>query len=79
MINLGTLAGLHRRQHQLAACCSQCDSCVVRGLAEPVAAGRGEPTWESMHGAGTRLFDWRRPAPTFPRDTVAWEWLGSLG
>ncbi len=42
MIDLGTLAGLHRHQHQLAAYCPACDRWVVLDLAALVATGVGE-------------------------------------
>jgi len=39
MIDIGTLAGLHARDHQLAAYCPRCDA--WRVLRELVAQGRG--------------------------------------
>ena len=41
MIDLGTIAGLHARDHQLAAYCPRCDRWHVLPLAELVAAGQG--------------------------------------
>ena len=41
MIDLGTLAGLYRHQHQLAAYCPCCDRWRVLPLAELVAQGHG--------------------------------------
>jgi len=41
MIDLGTLAGLHRHGHQLAAYCPRCDRWQTLPLAELVAAGFG--------------------------------------
>jgi hypothetical protein len=37
MIDLGTIAGLHEHDHQLAAYCSRCDAwrkCILRGMHE---------------------------------------------
>ena len=41
MIDLGSIAGLHHHQHQLAAYCSRCDRWHVLPLAELVAQGKG--------------------------------------
>ena len=41
MIDLGTLAGLLKHHHQLAAYCPRCDRWRVLSLAELVAAGHG--------------------------------------
>jgi len=41
MIDLGTLAGLHRYGHSLAAYCPRCDQWRELPLAELVAAGHG--------------------------------------
>jgi hypothetical protein len=41
MIDLGTIAGLHEHDHQLAAYCPRCDARRVLPLAETVAAGQG--------------------------------------
>jgi hypothetical protein len=42
MIDLGTLAGLHRHQHQLAAYCPRCDRWEELDLSAMVDAGLGE-------------------------------------
>ena len=42
MIDLGTLAGLYRHKHQLAAYCQACDRWAVLNLAAMVAAGHGD-------------------------------------
>jgi hypothetical protein len=42
MIDLGTLAGLHRHQHELACYCARCDRWAVLDLAGMVADGHGE-------------------------------------
>jgi len=42
MIDLGSIAGLHRHQHQLAAYCQRCDRWAVLDLAALVATGVGE-------------------------------------
>ena len=42
MIELGTLAGLHRHQHQLAAYCQACDRWAVLDVAAMVDAGFGD-------------------------------------
>ena len=42
MIDLGSIAGLHRHQHQLAAYYQRCDRWAVLDLATMVAAGHGE-------------------------------------
>jgi len=41
VIDLGTLAGLHAHDHQLAAYCPRCDAWRVLPLAEMVAQGKG--------------------------------------
>ena len=41
VIDLGTLAGLHAHDHQLAAYCPHCDRWEVLPLAELIAAGHG--------------------------------------
>jgi len=41
MIDLGTLAGLHRHRHQLAGYCERCDRWADLDLAAMVAAGLG--------------------------------------
>jgi len=43
MINLGSLAGLHRQKHQLAAYCQRCARWAEIDLAAMVAAGQGAP------------------------------------
>jgi RNase P subunit RPR2 len=42
MIDLATLSGLHRHQHQLAAYCQRCARWAVLDLALMVAAGLGD-------------------------------------
>ena len=42
MIDLGTLAGLHRYQHQLAAYCQHCDRWAQLDLAALIDAGLGD-------------------------------------
>jgi hypothetical protein len=42
MIDLGTLAGLHEPDHQLAVYCPRCDTWRVLPLAEMVAEGHGD-------------------------------------
>jgi RNase P subunit RPR2 len=41
MIDLGTLAGLHRHSHHLAAYCQHCDRWAVLDLAAMVSEGHG--------------------------------------
>ena len=41
MIDLGSIAGLHSRNHQLHAYCPTCDRWAVLPLAEMIAAGQG--------------------------------------
>ena len=41
MIDLGSLAGLHAHDHQLAAYCPRCDAWRLLPLAEMVAQGKG--------------------------------------
>ena len=41
VIDLGTLAGVHAHDHQLAAYCPRCDAWRVLPLAEMVAQGKG--------------------------------------
>jgi hypothetical protein len=42
MIDLGTLAGLRRHQHQLACYCPRCDRWALLDLAAMIDAGHGE-------------------------------------
>ena len=42
MLDLGTIAGLHRHQHQLAAYCRGCDRWVVLDPAALINAGDGQ-------------------------------------
>jgi hypothetical protein len=42
MIDLGSVAGLHARDHQLHCYCVRCDRWVVLDLAAMVRAGQGE-------------------------------------
>jgi len=42
MIDLGTLAGLHERQHELRAYCVTCDRWSVLDLERMVRGGHGE-------------------------------------
>jgi len=42
MIDLGSTAGLHEHDHQLAAYCPSCDRWVVLDLAAMISAGQGE-------------------------------------
>jgi RNase P subunit RPR2 len=41
MIDLGSIAGLHERNHTLAAYCPRCDRWAVLPLAAMIAAGQG--------------------------------------
>jgi hypothetical protein len=41
MIDLGTIAGLHAHDHQLAAYCPRCDAWQLLTLAEMVVQGKG--------------------------------------
>ncbi len=41
IIDLGTIAGLHERDHQLAAYCRRCDAWRVLPLGECVGQGKG--------------------------------------
>ncbi|MGB7739629.1 MAG: hypothetical protein WBM03_10990 [Steroidobacteraceae bacterium] len=41
MIDLGSIAGLHERDHQLAAYCPRCDAWRVLPLGEWVSRGKG--------------------------------------
>jgi hypothetical protein len=41
MIDLGTIAGLHRHQHQLAAYCPRCDRWTVLPLYDLIGRGQG--------------------------------------
>ena len=41
IFDLGTLAGLHRHEHHLAAYCPRCDRWRTLPLAEIVASGQG--------------------------------------
>ena len=43
MIDLGTLAGLLKHDHQLAAYCLRCDRWSVLPLAEHIAQGKIDP------------------------------------
>jgi hypothetical protein len=42
MMDLGSIAGLHRHQHQLACYCSRCDRWALLDLASMIDAGHGE-------------------------------------
>lgn len=41
MIDLGSIAGLHRHEHELRAYCLRCDRWAVLHLAELVSQGKG--------------------------------------
>jgi len=80
MIDLGSLAGLHAHDHQLAAYCPTCDRWAVLPLAEMIAAGQGArrlpmPVRCRWCGTAGRL-QVRQPVP--PRDgSVAWAMPGT--
>ena len=68
VIDRGTLAGLHRHQHQLACYCTRCDRWALLDLAAMIDAGHGErrlPITVRCHqcGAVGRL-QVRPPVPT---------------
>ena len=42
MIDLGSIAGLHRHQHQLACYCARCDRWALLDLDAMIDAGLGE-------------------------------------
>jgi len=42
IIDLGSIAGLHAHDHQLAAYCQRCDRWVALPLAELIDAGHGD-------------------------------------
>ena len=42
MIDLGSIVGLHRHQHQLACYCQHCDRWALLDLAAMIDAGHGE-------------------------------------
>jgi hypothetical protein len=45
MIDLGSIAGLHGRQHELHAYCATCDRWSVLDLARMGRDGHGEHRW----------------------------------
>jgi hypothetical protein len=74
MIDLGTIAGLHGRNHELHAYCLRCDRWRVLDLAALVRAGQGErrlPLCVRCRFCGERGgVQVRPPAPT--RSTSGW-------
>ena len=75
MIDLGSIAGLHSRNHQLHAYCPTCDRWAVLPLAEMIAAGQGSRRLPftvrcRWCGAVGRLVV-RPPVPT-RGDSVGW-------
>jgi hypothetical protein len=75
MINLGTIAGLHRHQHELAAYCPQCDRWSVLPLARLIDEGKGAlrlPVRVHCRACGTAgRLQVRPPVPT-RTGTVGW-------
>ena len=68
MIDLGSIAGLHRHQHELACYCTRCDRWAVLDLAAMVAAGYGERrlpiTVRCRYCGGVGRLQVRPPMPT---------------
>jgi len=75
MIDLGTIAGLHRHQHQLAAYCPRCDRWSLLPLEELIGRGQGKrrlPFAVRCHTCGeTGRLQVRPPVPT-RAGTVGW-------
>jgi hypothetical protein len=68
MIDLGTIAGLHSRAHELHAYCPRCDRWRVLDLAELIDRGFGEHRLPLRvrcgHCGGPGQLQVRPPAPT---------------
>jgi len=68
MIDLGSIAGLHRHQHQLACYCVRCDRWALLDLTAMIDAGHGErrlPITVRCRDCGTTgQLQVRPPVPT---------------
>ena len=75
MIDLGSIAGLHRHQHQLACYCARCDRWALLDLAAMIYAGHGErrlPITVRCRDCGeVGQLQVRPPVPTRPA-SVGW-------